>query len=176
MIMFIIFMYIGWNVPQNVEARFAPNTQWDQKAKMLEFGAEKRLLQRLSNRNGWLMLQRPELPYSFMEEVLEAEVWGSPVGCVTGNREVTGWWFRNLSITSLQLFVLSSLCCWSFAKLCLMLCDPMDCSTPFFPVLHYFLKFAQTHVSWVSDAIQSCHPLSPPSPPALNLSQHQGLF
>ena len=52
----------------------------------------------------------------------------------------------------------------------------MDCSTPGFPVLHYFLEFAQTHVHWVNDAIQPSHPLSPPPPPALNLSQHQGLF
>ena len=51
-----------------------------------------------------------------------------------------------------------------------------DCSTPGFPVLHYLPAFAQTHVYWVSDAIQPSHPLSPPSPPALNLSQHQGSF
>ena len=52
----------------------------------------------------------------------------------------------------------------------------MDCSTPGFPVLHYLLEFAQTHVRWVDDAIQPSHPLLPPSPPAFNLSQHQGLF
>ena len=52
----------------------------------------------------------------------------------------------------------------------------MNCSTPGFPVLHCLLEFTQTHVHWVSDAIQPSHPLSPPSPPALNLSQHQGLF
>ena len=52
--------------------------------------------------------------------------------------------------------------------------DPMDCSTPGFPVLHYFLEFVQTHVYWVGDAIQPFHPLSPPS--SLILSQHQGLF
>ena len=52
----------------------------------------------------------------------------------------------------------------------------MDCSTPGFPVLHYLLEFAQIYVHWVSDAIQPYHPLSPPSPSALNLSQHQGLF
>ena len=45
-----------------------------------------------------------------------------------------------------------------------------------FPILHYVPDFAQTHVHWVNDAIQSSHPLSPPSPPALSLSQHQGLF
>ena len=55
------------------------------------------------------------------------------------------------------------------------LCDPMDCSTPGFPV-HYLPEFAQTHVYWVSDAIQPSHPLLSPSPPALNLSQPQGLF
>ena len=59
---------------------------------------------------------------------------------------------------------------------CLTLCDPIDCSTPDFPVLHHLLELAQTHVRWASDAIQLSHPLSNPSPPALNLSQHQGLF
>ena len=52
----------------------------------------------------------------------------------------------------------------------------MNCSTSVFPVLHYFSEFAQTHVHWVGDAIQPSHPLSSPSPPAFNLSQHQGLF
>ena len=52
----------------------------------------------------------------------------------------------------------------------------MDCSTPGFPVLHYLPEFAQTHVHWVGDAIQPSHPLLSPSPSALNLSQHQGLF
>ena len=66
-------------------------------------------------------------------------------------------------------------CCCSVAQLCLTLCDPMDCSMPGFPVLHYLLEFAQTHVRWVNDAIQPSHPLLSPSPPALNLSQHQGL-
>ena len=64
----------------------------------------------------------------------------------------------------------------SVTKSCPNLCDPMDCSTPGFPVLHCLLEFAHTHVHWVSDATQPSHPLLPPSPPALNLSQHQGLF
>ena len=51
----------------------------------------------------------------------------------------------------------------------------MDCSTPGLPVHHKLLEFTQTHVRWVSDAIQPPHPLSSPSPPAFNLSQHQGL-
>ena len=68
-----------------------------------------------------------------------------------------------------------TVCSCSVAKSCLILCDPMDCSTPGFPVLHYLLGFAEIHVHWVSDAIQPSHPLSPPSP-VLNLSQHQSLF
>jgi len=56
------------------------------------------------------------------------------------------------------------------------LCDPMDCSTPGFPVPHRLLEFAQVHVHCVSDAVQPSHPLMPFSPSALNLSQHQGLF
>ena len=67
-------------------------------------------------------------------------------------------------------------CCCSVAQSCLTLCNPIDWSTPGFPVLHYLPGFAQTHVLWVSDAIQSYYPLSPPSPPALNISQHQNLF
>ena len=59
---------------------------------------------------------------------------------------------------------------------CLTICDPMDCSTPGLPVHHQLLEFTQTHVHWVGDAIQPSHPLSSPSPPAFNLSQHQGLF
>ena len=55
-------------------------------------------------------------------------------------------------------------------------CNPMDCNTPGFPVHIQLLELAQTHVLGVSDAIQPSHPLSSPSPPAFNLSQHQGLF
>ena len=64
----------------------------------------------------------------------------------------------------------------SVAQLYLTLCDPMDCSTPGFPVHHQLPELTQTHVHQVSDAIQPSHPLSSPSPPAFNLSQHQGLF
>ena len=66
--------------------------------------------------------------------------------------------------------------CCSLPKSCLTLCDPMDCRMPGFPVLHHLPEFAQIHVHWVSDAIQPPHPLPSPSPPALSLSQHQGLF
>ena len=64
----------------------------------------------------------------------------------------------------------------SVAQSCLTLCDPTNCSTPGLPILHQLLESTQIHVHRVSDAIQSSHPLSSPSSPALNLSQHQGLF
>ena len=64
----------------------------------------------------------------------------------------------------------------SFGQLCLTLCDPMNCSTLGLPVHHQLLEPTQTHVHWVGDAIQPTHPLSSPSPPALKLSQHQGLY
>ena len=56
------------------------------------------------------------------------------------------------------------------------LCNPMDCSTPGLPVPHHLLEFAQVHVHCISDAIQPSYALTPSSPSALNLSQHQGLF
>ena len=64
----------------------------------------------------------------------------------------------------------------SLAQSCPTLGDPMDHSTPGLPVHYQLPEFTQTHVHWVSDAIQPSHPLSSPSPPAFNLSQHQSLF
>ena len=61
----------------------------------------------------------------------------------------------------------------SVTQSCLTLWDCMDCSTPGFPVQHQLPEFTQTHVCWLSDAIQPSHPLSCPSPPTFNLSQHQ---
>ena len=64
----------------------------------------------------------------------------------------------------------------SVVQSCPTLCDPMNCSMPGVPVHHQPLEFTQTHVHRVSDAIQPSHPLSSPSPPAPNPSQHQSLF
>ena len=64
----------------------------------------------------------------------------------------------------------------SVTQLCPTLCDPMNRSTPGLPVHHQLPEFIQAHVHWVGDAIQLPHPLSSPSPPAPNPSQHQGLF
>ena len=58
-------------------------------------------------------------------------------------------------------------CCCSVAKSCLTLCDPMDCSTPGFPLPHYLPEFAETHVHWIGNAIQPSYPLLSPSSPAL---------
>ena len=77
---------------------------------------------------------------------------------------------------SLELMTKSSVQFISVAQSCPALCDPMDCSTPGLPVHHQLPEFTQTHVHWVSDAIQPSHPLLSPSPPTFNLSQHQGLL
>ena len=61
-------------------------------------------------------------------------------------------------------------------QLCPTLCDPIDCSIPCLPVHHELPEFTQTYVHWVGNAFQPSHPLSSPSVPAFNLSQHQGLF
>ena len=61
----------------------------------------------------------------------------------------------------------------SLAQSCPTLCNPMDCSTPGLPVHHQLPELTPTYVRWVGDAIQPSHPLSSPSPPALNLSQHR---
>ena len=89
----------------------------------------------------------------------------------------TAWNFSpNVVIRKYYTPCLSETSVSSVTQSCLTLCDPMNCSTPGFLVYHQLLEFTQTHVHWVRDAIQPSHPLSSPSPPAFNLSQHQGLF
>ena len=83
--------------------------------------------------------------------------------CAHAGRKIHGKW------SSSQHFSL-------VAQSCPILCEPMDCSTPGFSVLPHLPEFAKTHVHRVSDVIQPSNPLSSPSPPAFNLSQHQGLF
>ena len=77
-------------------------------------------------------------------------------------------WIPKMFIVSVQFS--------SVTQSCLTLCDPMNRSTPGPPVYHQLPESTQTHAHWVSDAIQPSHPLSSPSPPTFNLSQHQGLF
>ena len=95
-----------------------------------------------------------------------------------GNPQTGEQWCLRISPTVVKFLSPTSdilACCCSVTKSCHTLFDPMDYSTPGFPVLHYLLKFAQTHVHCVSDAIQPSHPLLAPSP-SLNLSQRQGLL
>ena len=103
--------------------------------------------------------------------------------CITRKRQYSWWVFFNISILTKCLFLrtkinnlISKVQFSSVAQLCPTLCDPMNYSTPGLPVHHQLPEFTQTHIHWVSDAIQPSHPLSSPSPPALNLSQRQGLF
>ena len=89
------------------------------------------------------------------------------------------WILEKFLITFISVYL--KLICFSVqfgsvVQLCLTLCDPVNRSTPGLPVHHQFLEFTQNHVHWVGDTIQPSHPLPSPSPPELNLSQHQGLF
>ena len=119
---------------------------------------------------------RPEISH-WESCIVWNSVWLSTSAIVT-DREMSigsvtsGWMQWSIQRNSCE----SICCCSSVAKSCLTLYDPMDPSTLDFPVLHYLLEFAQTHVHWVGDAIQPSHPLFPPSSPAPSLSQHQGLF
>ena len=81
---------------------------------------------------------------------------------------------------SLLIVRLTKPCNWHYGQMdssvLSTLCNPIDCRTPGFPVLHHLAELAQTDVHWAQDAIQSFHPQSSPSPPTFNLCQHQGLF
>ena len=87
-------------------------------------------------------------------------------------REVRVIWLLGLPLAALS----SVLPFISVAQSCPTLCDPMNRSTPGLPVHHQLPESTQTHVHQVGYAIQPSHPLSSPSSPAFNLSQHQGLF
>ena len=112
-----------------------------------------------SYRKGWLSYLHLTYRHIFNEQLREESVSFSGVNYssflkVTGISVSSGQ-----SLSHVQLFV-----------------TPMNCSMPGFPVHHQLPEFTQTHVHWVGDAIQPSHPLSSPSPPDFNLSQHQGLF
>ena len=86
------------------------------------------------------------------------------------------WAWQKRHLLSVQTPKTESVQFSSVTQSCLILCDPMNRSTPGLPVHHQLPELAHTHVHWIGDAIQSSHPLSFPSLPAFNLSQHQGLF
>ena len=119
---------------------------------------------------------------------------GNPLqcSCLENPRDRGAWWaavygvaqsqtlLKRLSSSSSSSIFFTELLVESqfglVAQSCPTPSDPMDCSMPGFPVHHQPPELAQTHVHRVSDAIQPSHPPSAPSPPALNLSQHQSLF
>ena len=103
--------------------------------------------------------------------MLGAGALGRPRGMVQGGRREGGSeWGTHVYLWRIHVQFSS------VAQSYLTLCDPMNLSTPGLPVHHQLPEFTQTDVHRVGDAIQPSHPLSSPSPPALNLSQHQGLF
>ena len=135
--------------------------------------------------------QAPHCPSALPPEVITGNHLEDPLGdfCIQ-TRCHLGPIFREASCQlrpSKQGLVLSQqpggvwcpsawLLCCSVAQSCPTLWDPMGCSMPGLPVYHQLPELTQTHVHQVSDGIQPSHPLSSPSPPAFNLSQHQGLF
>ena len=109
------------------------------------------------------------------ETVMDREAWHAVVHGVSKNWTGPSDWTTTNNEwcwASFHMFIQFS----SVTQSCLTLRSPMNLSTPVLSVHHQHPGFSQTHVHWVDDAIQSSHPLSSPSPPALNLSQHQGLF
>ena len=108
-----------------------------------------------------------EIPYKYLDRLFYSE--RNTAGILRGIA-------LNLKITSGNSSIFSSVQFSSVAQLCPTLCDPMNRSTPGLPVHHQLPEFTQTHVHPVGDAIQPSHPLSSPSPPAPNPSQHQSLF
>ena len=103
-------------------------------------------------------------PETFQDlEYWNTQLLGVPCSSTALVLTISGDWHPSQSVSSV-------------AQLSPTLCNPMDCSTPGFPVHHQLLELTQTRVCWVSDAIQPSHPLLSPFPPAFSLSQHQGFF
>ena len=121
----------------------------------------------------WTLLSHSMQLCLQMEKLRQHESIFIDITCISGTTIRTQELPRHTDIN--KHLASTSVCC-SVAQLCLTLCDPKDCSPPGFPVLHHLPEFAQTHIHWVSDAIQPSRPLPSPSPPACYLSQHQGLF
>ena len=114
----------------------------------------------------------PYIPQCLSAESIVSwqQLWGK-------TKDTTGsTWGHTQAMELLSVYHhVKSWCCCPVAKLWPILCNPVNCSMPGFPTLHYLREFAQTRVHWVSHTIQTS-PLSPPSPTVLNLSQHQGLL
>ena len=112
-----------------------------------------------------------QISFNWLAQLRSYGKGGKATSCVTPANilQTKGSHMAKLSVMEWYLFS-------SVAQSCPTLCDPMNCSTPGLPVHHHLPEFTQTHVHWVHDAIQPSHPLSSPSPPGPNPSQHQSLF
>ena len=119
-----------------------------------------------------LLFKSPKFPYYFPPEAPSPKIF-----ClfITFRRKNHSTAFHSVHVFKIHLYW-HMYCCCSAAQSCLTLYNPTDYSTPGFPVLHHLLELVQTHVHWVSDAIQSSCLLLSPSPPAFSLSQQHGLF
>ena len=130
------------------------------------------------------MWNRSPVQFSAWDRVLRAGALGWPWGIGWGGRweGVSGWgthvhpWLIHINVWQKPLQYCEVFQFSSVAQSCLSLCNPMNCTMPGLPVHHQCPEFTQTHVHRVGNAIQPSHPLSSPSPPAPNPSQHQSLF
>ena len=144
--------------------------------------------QKTDQRHAEVWIQQMPLVFSIFSKQFNSFCIESRTICMPGAQVV---WLFGTEQTSIfwkdeQLVIITWICllliddeCFQFISVtqsCLTLCDPMDCSTPGFCVFHQLLELAQTNVCSVEDAIQPSHPLSSPSPPSFNVSQHQDLF
>ena len=141
-------------------------------------------------RPSWQMstIQDPRKICSLVGDVVSGAKFALCLPDLVARRPPCLWWgWAGLQPASSPLVFAQSFILWvvltvpsvqfsSVAQSCPTLCDPMNCSTPGLPVHHHLLEFTQIHVHRVGDAIQPSHPLSSPSPPAPNPSQHQSLF
>ena len=136
-------------------AIYESKAQWDTTSHLLQWLLSRRLRK---NTCGWVFGEKRTLVHCW---------WGCN-DAVNMDDSMKFLQKIKLELPSVQLS--------SVAQLCLTLCDPMNWSMPGLPVYHQLPEFTETHVHRVSDAIQPSHPLSSPSPPAPNPSQHQSLF
>ena len=120
------------------------------------------------------------LKYSCLKNPMDRGAWQATIHGVTKSltrlKQLSRHTRKIQKLANKTMFYFSSVQFSSVSQSCPTLCDPMNCSTPGLPVHHQIPKFTQIHVHRVGDTIQPSHPLSFPSPPALNPSQHQSLF
>ena len=163
---------VGWHNPWGLSQEWVSGSGWAQEPRQTAWHA--RMLNYFSHVwffvTLWTVAHQAPLSMGFFRQ----EYWSGLPCPPPGDLHDPGIEPKSLSSLALEggLFISSTTCCCcSIAKSC-----PTLCRMPGFSVLHYVLEFAKTHVCWVSDAIQPSLPLFSPSPPAFNLSQHQGLF